>query len=80
MHCILILSCRNAHRFPEIYNRSELQFKKISELAESYREWVAIGASDIEDSLRKYLITASDWDKNFRIAKSNGQEIARLSL
>lgn len=53
-------------------------FERLEKICDEWRDWVALGATDMDSLARQYLTTAEDWDSNFRASKTWGQEIAKL--
>lgn len=70
---------RHGHRFEKIYRDAENLFDRLLGVQGRFVEWIALGSADIETLSKKYLVSAEDWDKNFRVSKNKGQEIIRLN-
>ena len=68
----------NTHRFDRLFQRGELLFNKLEELKEQYVEMVALGSKDMQSLIKENCSTAEDWESNFRMSKTKGQEIGRL--
>jgi hypothetical protein len=53
---------------------------KLARTKDRFGEWVALGCIEVDTLCERYLKTAEDWEKNFRISRAKGQELMRLSL
>jgi len=69
---------RNAHRFSHLFKKAEALFARLEGVKDRFRDWVALGAVDVEDYIERTCAEPEDWERNFRASKARGQDIGRL--
>eukprot|EP00056_Hartaetosiga_gracilis_P017754 m.8317 g.8317 ORF g.8317 m.8317 type:complete len:4146 (-) comp6080_c0_seq1:66-12503(-) len=64
--------------FKKVYKRAEQLFHRLAKVAHQFKEWVVVGAVDIEALASEHLQEAADWEGNFRMIKAKGREAEKL--
>ena len=69
---------RNAHRFGPLFERANVLFDKLEKVKNRFKDLVALGSGNIEEMIISECKTAEDWDRHFKLSKSNGQDIGKI--
>ncbi|XP_071126281.1 cytoplasmic dynein 2 heavy chain 1-like isoform X2 [Mytilus edulis] len=69
---------RNAEGFITCYKKADVLFKRLDEAQTQFKEWVVLGAVDLDEFVEKHLTQLSDWEKNFKGLKLRGRDAEKL--
>eukprot|EP00051_Salpingoeca_urceolata_P021875 m.349048 g.349048 ORF g.349048 m.349048 type:complete len:4259 (-) comp19881_c0_seq4:199-12975(-) len=69
---------RNASGFSVVYRKAEALFSRLSKVVHHFRDWVVLGAVQVDALVESTLEDVSDWEDNFRSVKAKGREAEKL--
>ncbi|XP_025088458.1 cytoplasmic dynein 2 heavy chain 1-like isoform X3 [Pomacea canaliculata] len=69
---------RNAEGFVTCYRKGAVLFKRLAAVVDQFRDWVVLGALDLEQFVAEHLVNLADWERNFRALKARGRDVEKL--
>nr|KAG5701774.1 hypothetical protein BaRGS_000764 [Batillaria attramentaria] len=69
---------RNAEGFVTCYKKGAVLFKRLAAVMDQFRDWVVLGALDLDQFVQDNLVHLSDWERNFRALKARGRDAEKL--
>ncbi|XP_012944204.1 cytoplasmic dynein 2 heavy chain 1 [Aplysia californica] len=69
---------RNAGSFVTCYRKADILFTRLASVEEQFKDWVVLGAIDLDQFVQDNLVQISDWEKNFRALKARGRDAEKL--
>ncbi|OWF37256.1 Cytoplasmic dynein 2 heavy chain 1 [Mizuhopecten yessoensis] len=69
---------RNAEGFITCYRKADVLFKRLYAAQEQFKEWVVLGAIDLDQFVEDNLKEISDWERNFKGLKARGRDAEKL--
>ncbi|KAL3878520.1 hypothetical protein ACJMK2_030860 [Sinanodonta woodiana] len=69
---------RNAEGFVTCYKKADVLFKRLGAVQDQFKEWVVLGALDLDLFVEENLKSISDWEKNFKSLKVRGRDAEKL--
>ncbi|XP_077553357.1 cytoplasmic dynein 2 heavy chain 1-like [Haemaphysalis longicornis] len=70
-----LIAERDAHRFVQLYRRTQRLFVSVQSAAERFEEWAALGSLDLGAFTQN--LSVEEWKSSLRSVKSKGQEFGR---
>ena len=58
--------------------QAEQLFRRLILALERFRQWVVLGAVDIESLVEQHCLSVADWENSVRVLKAKGRETERL--
>jgi dynein heavy chain 2 len=69
---------RNPTSLAIVYQKTELLFRNLSAVYDSFQDWVVLGSVPLEEFVEEALSDVSDWELNFRMLKAKGKEAEQI--
>lgn len=71
---------RNSDTLMTVYTFAENLFSRLLKVMDIFKDWVILGAVDLEEFVEDSLENVGDWEMNFRAVKQKGKEAEHLPL
>ncbi|KAK3801155.1 hypothetical protein RRG08_006872 [Elysia crispata] len=69
---------RNGGSFTTCYRKADALFTRLAAVEEKFKDWVVLGALDLDQFVSDNLVQLSDWERNFRALKARGRDAEKL--
>ncbi|XP_041357041.1 cytoplasmic dynein 2 heavy chain 1-like isoform X2 [Gigantopelta aegis] len=69
---------RNAEGFVTCYRKADILFHQLAAVLDKFKDWVVLGALDLDQFVQDNLVQLSDWEKNFKALKGRGRDAEKL--
>ncbi|XP_055895255.1 cytoplasmic dynein 2 heavy chain 1-like isoform X1 [Biomphalaria glabrata] len=69
---------RNGQNFITCYRKANQLFTRLAAVEDQFKDWVVLGAIDLDQFVEDNLKELVDWEKNFRALKGRGRDAEKL--
>ncbi|CAH1776602.1 unnamed protein product [Owenia fusiformis] len=69
---------RNSAGFITCYKKADFLFSRLSAVQEKFKDWVVLGALDLDEYVESQLHSLQDWERNFKALKARGRDAEKL--
>ena len=70
----------NSSRYESVYSKAEVLFSRLLGVKNQFKDWVVLGALDMEQLAEEHLHVVADWELNIKMIKFKGKEAEKLPL
>ena len=70
----------NSSLYESVYSKAEVLFSRLLGVKNQFKDWVVLGALDMEQLAEEHLHVVADWELNIKMIKFKGKEAEKLPL